>query len=190
MSSWSEKLQEGLPVIKEHYILFIIVFALGIVISFFAVDTLYKHSLTTKDSTIEAKDTAITNKDSEISNLKDSNKSMEDEIERLEKKAITLKDENESLKTQKPLISNWAKQPMRIIVDKTFQNEVVKIDGNSYLNCTFENTTFEYEGDKPFHFNNCNIAIEGNILSTHNPRMKRLLNLLKDLNIIKSSKKQ
>jgi hypothetical protein len=43
------------------------------------------------------------------------------------------------------------------VINKTFTNEQVILDGHSYQHCTFTNVTFVYNGTTPFQFSNNNI---------------------------------
>jgi hypothetical protein len=42
--------------------------------------------------------------------------------------------------------------PLKEIRGKTFQNETVQIDGNAFVDCTFDNVTFRFDGKAPFRF--------------------------------------
>jgi hypothetical protein len=42
--------------------------------------------------------------------------------------------------------------PLEEIRGKTFQNETVQIDGNAFIDCTFDNVTFRFDGKAPFRF--------------------------------------
>jgi hypothetical protein len=44
--------------------------------------------------------------------------------------------------------------PLRQIRQQTFKNQTVQLDGNEYVDCTFENVTFKFEGEAPFRFTN------------------------------------
>ena len=61
-----EKLKEGWPVITENKLLFIIIFAIGIIIGGGATCLYYNRSSDIQDSTIQAKDSTIQAKDSTI----------------------------------------------------------------------------------------------------------------------------
>ncbi len=115
MTDWIQRLEDGTPVIKKYYVLFIIVFFLGGTISYFVVDKLYEHSLTTRDNTIESRDNTIINKDNKISNLQDSQ-------EKLEKEIITLKDVNKSLNTQLE-----QQQEDQLVIVKSKEDEIKRL---------------------------------------------------------------
>ena len=44
--------------------------------------------------------------------------------------------------------------PLRKIQTKTFSNETVQIDGNEFIDCTFDNVIFKFDGTAPFRFSN------------------------------------
>ena len=42
--------------------------------------------------------------------------------------------------------------PLQQIRGKTFKNETVQLDGNAFINCTFDNVIFKFDGQAPFSF--------------------------------------
>ena len=42
--------------------------------------------------------------------------------------------------------------PLRQIRDEIFANQPVQVDGNEFVDCTFDNVTFKFEGQAPFRF--------------------------------------
>lgn len=42
--------------------------------------------------------------------------------------------------------------------DQTFTNAQVRIDGNQFLRCRFENCTIEYRGERLLQLNDCHFA--------------------------------
>jgi hypothetical protein len=58
----------------------------------------------------------------------------------------------EPLSAPKPFpITDWDR-PLQQWFRVYFQNETVLLDGYEFIECTFENVTFEYQGTKPFRF--------------------------------------
>src|SRR4051794_17438943 len=51
---------------------------------------------------------------------------------------------------------NWH-DPLTPIVNRTFRNETVELDGKNFVDCSFENVTFLYNGTTPTGFSNCKI---------------------------------
>ena len=51
-------------------------------------------------------------------------------------------------------------------VDKTFRQESIEIDGNSYTNCTFEECTLEYSGGVVPSFQDC-VLVKTEFLFSH-----------------------
>jgi hypothetical protein len=49
---------------------------------------------------------------------------------------------------------NFSDQNLKQIVNQTFRNETVDVDGKEFLECTFENVTFKFEGKRAFRFIN------------------------------------
>jgi len=50
--------------------------------------------------------------------------------------------------------TNWH-EPLKPIVSKHFKNEAVGLDGKSFIDCTFENVTFVYQGTMQAQFTRC-----------------------------------
>ena len=44
--------------------------------------------------------------------------------------------------------------PLKQIQTKTFKNETIQIDGNEFIDCTFDNVIFKFDGQAPFRFTN------------------------------------
>jgi hypothetical protein len=42
--------------------------------------------------------------------------------------------------------------PLKEIRGKALQNGTVQIDGNAFIDCTFDNVTFRFDGKAPFRF--------------------------------------
>ena len=123
MSDWKEQLQEGLPVIRQHYVLFIIVFSLGAIGSYFVTDKLYEQSLIAKDSTIQSQEISITNKDTKISDLKDSKEKLERELEDgkviIKSKEVEIKKLEEQITTLKE-----SKQKKTVLTPKQIESKI------------------------------------------------------------------
>jgi hypothetical protein len=52
-----------------------------------------------------------------------------------------------------PSASNFRDDfPFTQVRDKTFKNEDVQVDGNEFINCTFDNVIFKFAGNAPFRF--------------------------------------
>jgi len=53
---------------------------------------------------------------------------------------------------------------------KSFRNEVVKLDGNLFINCSFENCVLQFSGDhcewEHSHFANYRIVLDGKANNT------------------------
>ena len=48
--------------------------------------------------------------------------------------------------------------PLKQIQSRTFKNETVQIDGNEFIDCTFDNVVFKFDGQAPFRFTNDHFA--------------------------------
>ena len=52
-----------------------------------------------------------------------------------------------------PSASNFREDfPLKQIREQTFKNQTVQVDGNEFINCTFDNVAFKFEGQAPFRF--------------------------------------
>jgi hypothetical protein len=58
-----------------------------------------------------------------------------------------------------------------IVSEKRYMNEVVDLDGYSYVRCTFENCTYKFNGTTPVQINGC--TFKGKIkLASNNPSVE------------------
>ena len=48
--------------------------------------------------------------------------------------------------------------PLTQIQTKTFKNETVQLDGNDFIDCTFDNVVLKFDGRAPFRFTNDHFA--------------------------------
>jgi hypothetical protein len=69
--------------------------------------------------------------------------------------------------------------PFRQIQTKTFRNEVVQIDGNEFIDCTFDNVTFKFDGTAPFRFTNDHFQGHSKYsITSNNPIIKSTMELM------------
>src|SRR5262249_20857471 len=47
-----------------------------------------------------------------------------------------------------------ADYPLKEVRGKTFKEETVPIDGNNFIDCTFDNVALRFDGEAPFRFTN------------------------------------
>jgi hypothetical protein len=67
--------------------------------------------------------------------------------------------------------------PFKEYRGKTYKNETVQIDGNDFIDCTFDNVTFRFDGEAPFRFTNDHF--QGKFgLTSNNPVVKSTMALL------------
>ena len=67
--------------------------------------------------------------------------------------------------------------PLSQIRAKTFRNETVQIDGNDFIDCTFDNATLKFEGTAPFRFTNDHFNGKIN-LTSNNPVITATIGLM------------
>jgi hypothetical protein len=48
--------------------------------------------------------------------------------------------------------------PLTKIEAKTYKNETVRIDGNEFIDCTFDNVVFQFDGEAPYRFTNAHFV--------------------------------
>ncbi len=66
------------------------------------------------------------------------------------KQQTQTEDEAKTTSPQQISDEQWNSQPKKPVIGQTFRNRRVELDGYSYTNCTFENVTLVYRGEKPF----------------------------------------
>jgi len=82
----------------------------------------------------------------------------------------------QSVNTQSP--SNFREDyPLKEYRGKTYKDETVQIDGNSFIDCTFDNVTFRFDGEAPFRFTNDHFQGKFS-LTSNNPVVKATMELL------------
>jgi hypothetical protein len=67
--------------------------------------------------------------------------------------------------------------PLTKIQTKTFRNETVQLDGNEFIDCTFDNVVLKFDGKAPFRFINGHF-VEHYSIASDNPVIKPILELL------------
>ena len=69
--------------------------------------------------------------------------------------------------------------PLKQIREKTFKNETVQLDGNEFINCTFDNVIFEFDGQAPFRFTDAHFENNSKYgLRSNNPVIKSTLEIM------------
>src|SRR5215470_1604184 len=79
-----------------------------------------------------------------------------------------------------PSTSNFrADFPLNEVREKIFKNETVQLDGNEFINCTFDNVIFEFNGQAPFRFTNVHVENQSKIeIRSKNPVVLATLELM------------
>jgi hypothetical protein len=67
--------------------------------------------------------------------------------------------------------------PLKEYRGKTYKDETVQIDGNNFIDCTFDNVTFRFDGEAPFRFTNDHFKGKFG-LTSNNPAVKATMELL------------
>jgi hypothetical protein len=79
---------------------------------------------------------------------------------------------------------NWH-EPLAPIVNQTYRNETVQLDGKDFTDCRFVSVTFLYNGTMPTRFTNCKIGPPGEVqFRTDNPAVSivhEITNILREL---------
>ena len=69
--------------------------------------------------------------------------------------------------------------PLKEIRAKTFKNETVQLDGNAFIDCTFDNVTFKFDGEAPFGFTNDHFSPNSKYaITSNNPVVKATIGLM------------
>ena len=72
--------------------------------------------------------------------------------------------------------SKWLNTHLKQIVKKKFCQQSVPLDGYEFIDCIFEQVTFEYEGMAPSRMTNCNLVAPCN-LHTNNPILGQVMDM-------------
>jgi hypothetical protein len=76
------------------------------------------------------------------------------------------------------LLANFREDyPFKEYRGMTYKDEVVQIDGNNFIDCTFDNVTLRFEGEAPFRFTNDHFRDKFSFTS-NNPVVKSTIALL------------
>jgi hypothetical protein len=67
--------------------------------------------------------------------------------------------------------------PLKEYRGKAYKDETVQIDGNNFIDCTFDNVTLRFEGEAPFRFTNDHFQGKWQFTS-NNPVVKSTMALL------------
>src|SRR5215471_15061257 len=69
--------------------------------------------------------------------------------------------------------------PLKEIRGKTFKNETVQLDGNAFIDCTFDNVTLKFDGQAPFRFTNDHFEERSKLqITSNNPIIKSTIELI------------
>jgi hypothetical protein len=74
--------------------------------------------------------------------------------------------------------------PSSLVSDRFFDDEEVPLDGKSYINCTFTNVTFVYDGTAPMVFSH-NSVFGGFKIKSNNPSVEASLIFLYGFGVLK-----
>jgi hypothetical protein len=79
-------------------------------------------------------------------------------------------------------LSQFNSMKMKPILSQTYRNQTLHIDGKEYIDCTFDNVTFIYEGKAPFQFTEAHFPNGTTIqFGSPNPAINTALHLLGSL---------
>jgi hypothetical protein len=67
--------------------------------------------------------------------------------------------------------------PFKEIRGKAFKDETVELDGNAFIDCTFDNVVLRFEGDAPFRLTNDHVTGKFS-LASNNPVVKTTMELI------------
>jgi hypothetical protein len=69
--------------------------------------------------------------------------------------------------------------PLKEIREKTFKNETVQLDGNAFIDCTFDNVILKFDGQAPFRFTNDHFENRSKIqITSNNPVISSTIALI------------
>jgi hypothetical protein len=67
--------------------------------------------------------------------------------------------------------------PLKEYRGKTYKDETVQIDGNNFIDCTFDNVTLRFDGQAPFRFTDDHFTGKFAV-TTNNPVVKATMELV------------
>jgi hypothetical protein len=70
-----------------------------------------------------------------------------------------------------------ADQPLRVVRNKTFEHEIVPLDGYDYSDCTFDQVTFLINATAPIRFTH-NVTLQPVTIKTENPQVVLVMGAL------------
>lgn len=73
----------------------------------------------------------------------------------------------------------WYKKPRDTVKNRVFRNTEVIMDGKSFVDCTFENVTFQYNGTAPVDMIG-NKIIGTRVISSKNPGIQMTVKILRE----------
>jgi hypothetical protein len=69
--------------------------------------------------------------------------------------------------------------PLKEIRQQTFKNETVKLDGNAFIDCTFDNVILNFDGQAPFRFTNSHFEKRSKLsITSNNPVVSSTIELV------------
>jgi hypothetical protein len=79
-----------------------------------------------------------------------------------------------------PSVSNFREDfPLKQIRQTTFKDQTVTLDGNEYVDCTFDNVTFKFNGEAPFRLTNYHFEKNSKLgIASDNPAVKSTMQLM------------
>ena len=91
----------------------------------------------------------------------------------------------------KPVTQAELDKPLEQVWGKTFINERIALDGKEYVDCTFQNVMFDYEGTASFRLTNCHFTPGGDTaFGSRNPIVKQAMFIANFLNQSGTTKTQ
>src|SRR6516164_11674095 len=68
--------------------------------------------------------------------------------------------------------------PLIKIEAKTYKNETVRIDGNQFIDCTFDNVVLQFDGEAPYGFTNAHFVPGSKVaIGSTNPAIRAAFGL-------------
>jgi hypothetical protein len=82
----------------------------------------------------------------------------------------------------------WNDYPKKEVSGKRFSHETVVLDGYNYVNCTFDQVTFAYDGTAPFSLSGETAIVQPILLQTRNMRIGNYLLLLEQADFLPATR--
>jgi len=78
--------------------------------------------------------------------------------------------------------------PLTKIEAKTYKDETVRIDGNEFIDCTFDNVVLQFDGEAPYGFTNAHFVPGSKVaIGSTNPAIRAAFGLASEISKLQNT---